>query len=80
MDVVISIAKILIVGYFFGLVAEKFRLPRATAYLLAGVLFSDEILGHLINLNLRSQSETFSAISLGFIAYIVGGEVDLNKF
>ncbi len=54
MDVVISIAKILIVGYFFGLVAEKFRLPRATAYLLAGVLFSDEILGHLINLNLRS--------------------------
>ncbi|MAE58551.1 MAG: hypothetical protein CME69_06695 [Halobacteriovorax sp.] len=80
MDVVISLGTILIVGYFFGLVAEKFRLPRVTAYLLAGVLFSDEILGHLVNLDLKSWSETFSAISLGFIAYIVGGEVDLSKF
>ena len=71
---------ILVSGYFFGLVAEKIDLPRVTAYLLAGVLFSDSILGHLISIQTEHWTSHFSEFCLGVIAYIVGGEINLNTF
>lgn len=40
MELILGIGIILVTGYFFGLVAEKFGFPRVTAYLLAGVMFS----------------------------------------
>jgi len=47
MDIIILLGTILVLGYFFGLVAQKLAFPRVTSYLLAGILFSQDLLGHL---------------------------------
>lgn len=77
MEIITFIGLILICGYFFGLIAEKFNLPRVTAYILAGVLFSPNVFGDLFQIS--GWSETFSQICLGFIAYIIGGEIDFQR-
>lgn len=77
MDTISLIGLILVCGYFFGLVAEKLNLPRVTAYLFAGIMISPDILGQFIKSN--DLSDVFSQICLGFIAYIIGGEINLKK-
>ncbi len=77
MDTISLVGLILICGYFFGLVAEKLSLPRVTAYIFAGVLISPQLLGQFIKSN--GLSDVFSQICLGFIAYIIGGEINLKK-
>ena len=79
MQLITFIGIILIVGYFFGLIAEKLTFPRVTFYLFAGILFSKEGLGQFISMDISAWSDTFSQICLGFIAYIVGGEIQLHK-
>jgi Kef-type K+ transport system membrane component KefB len=77
MDTISLIGLILVSGYFFGLIAEKLNLPRVTAYLFAGVLISPNLLGQFIKSN--NLSDVFSQVCLGFIAYIIGGEINLKK-
>lgn len=79
MEMILLLGTILVLGYFFGLVAEKLGLPRVTAYLLAGILFSQDLLGHQLTLNIESWADIFSEICLGFIAYIVGSEIHIDK-
>jgi Kef-type K+ transport system membrane component KefB len=79
MELVVLLGIVLVCGYFFGLVAERLGFPRVTAYLLAGVLFSEDFLGSKYQLNLEIWSDLFSQICLGFIAYIVGSEIHLKK-
>ncbi|MDC1175298.1 cation:proton antiporter [Bacteriovoracaceae bacterium] len=79
MEIILLLGAILVIGYFFGLVAERFGFPRVTSYLLAGILFSQDLLGHELSLNIELWSDIFSKICLGFIAYIVGSEIHLDK-
>lgn|GEM_PF-4887887 len=79
MEIIILLGSILVIGYFFGLVAERFGFPRVTSYLLAGILFSQDLLGYKLSLNAEIWSDLFSQICLGFIAYIVGSEIHLDK-
>lgn len=73
MNIIALLGIILICGYFFGLVLERLGLPRVTAYLLAGVLFSNELLGQVFQIEMEFWSDLFTQICLGFIAFIVGG-------
>ncbi|MGF1453339.1 MAG: cation:proton antiporter [Opitutales bacterium] len=77
--VVLALCLFLVTGYGFGFVAEKVGLPKVSAYLLAGVLFSDALLGRFLELNRQAWSDPFSSIALTFIAYIVGSEINLPK-
>jgi Kef-type K+ transport system membrane component KefB len=79
MEIIFSLGIILVVGYFFGLIAEKFNFPRVTAYLISGVLFSEDLLGHLLNLHFNSWSEILVEICLGLIAFIVGVKINFSK-
>jgi Kef-type K+ transport system membrane component KefB len=79
MDIIILLGTILVLGYFFGLVAQKLAFPRVTSYLLAGILFSQDLLGHQTSLNIENWLDLFSKICLGFIAYIVGSEIHFKK-
>ncbi len=78
MDIILTMGIILTSGYFFGLIAERLSFPRVSAYLLAGILFSEPLLGHIVDLKLHLWAEPFSNICLGFIAYIIGGEINLK--
>lgn len=79
MEIISALGIILIVGYLSGLVAERIGFPRVTAYLLSGVLFSPELLGHLADLKLELWSESFISICLGIIAFVVGGKITINE-
>jgi NhaP-type Na+/H+ or K+/H+ antiporter len=79
MNIIALLGIILICGYFFGLVSERLGLPRITAYILAGVLFSNELLGQVFQIEMEFWSDLFTQICLGFIAFIVGGEIHLDK-
>lgn len=79
MDILFAFGAVLVVGYFFGLMAERFNFPRVTAYLICGILFSPALLGNILNLNLNSWSDFLVQISLGFIAFIVGGKIEFSK-
>ncbi len=75
MKIIFALGIILVTGYFFGLVAERFKFPRVSAYLLSGILFSEQLLGSILHLDFNSWSDTLVQVCLGFIAYIVGGEI-----
>jgi Kef-type K+ transport system membrane component KefB len=79
MEILFAYGIILIVGYFFGLIAERLNLPRVTAYLLSGVLFSEELLGSLLDLHFNSWSEILINICLGIIAFVVGCKLQVNN-
>lgn len=79
MEIVFSLGVILVVGYFFGLIAEKFNFPRVTAYLISGILFSGDFLGHLLDLHFNSWLELLVEICLGLIAFIVGVKINFSK-
>lgn len=79
MELIFALGIILIVGYFFGLIAEKLSFPRVSAYLMAGILFSESLLGTIVNLKLELWSSIFSQVCLGFIAYIIGSEMNLKN-
>lgn len=79
MEIVFSLGVILVIGYFFGLIAEKFNFPRVTAYLILGVFFSEDLFGHLLNLHFNSWLELLVEICLGLIAFIVGVKINFSK-
>ena len=79
MEMILLLGIILVLGYFFGLVAERLGFPRVTSYLLAGILFSNDLLGQQLHLKIDTWSDLFSQICLGFIAYVVGSEIHLDK-
>ncbi len=79
MEVVLSLGIILVVGYFFGLVAEKLQLPRVTSYLFAGILFSPSFLGDIVPIHLNSWSEILVNICLGLIAFVIGGKIKVSE-
>ncbi len=75
--VVFHIGFILLVGLIFGKIAEHFKLPDVTGYLIAGL-----ILGPITKFLSGDELQNLSLISylaLGFIAFQVGNELWLGK-
>ncbi len=67
----------LIVGLIFAVIFEKIKVPSVAGYIIAGI-----ILGQILNIfkiNVMSELDIFSTIALGFIAFIVGGELKLKN-
>jgi len=48
---------LLLSGLLLGLVAARFGLPRVAAYVLAGMLFSPSLLGGLLGVHVKRESE-----------------------
>ena len=76
--VVFGVGILLLVGYLFGKLAEKVRLPAITGYILAGLLLGDSVTG-IIHEEMSITLRTITDIALGIIAITIGGEFSLNK-
>ena len=68
----------LLIGYFFGKIAEKYNLPAITGYVIAGVILGPSILGIISNETLEGLG-IINNVVLGIIAYQIGTELWLPK-
>jgi len=74
----LGIAIILLLGYWGGRLAKKFKFPMVVGYVLAGLLLSPSIL-HVIPETLNNQLEIIKVLGLGIIALLIGSELEIKK-
>lgn len=73
-----STGLLLLVGFLFGHLSEKIKLPAITGYILAGILIGDSGLKLIRHENMETLL-IISEITLSFIAVIIGGEFSFYK-
>lgn len=72
MELIVSVAVMLICGYLGGKSAGKFGFPRITGYLLAGVCLNPSLLP-IIKRDILETLNIITPIVLGMISYMIGG-------
>ena len=77
--IIIEVAIILFSGIVFGRLAKLVRLPNVTGYLIAGLLLGPSFFNFL-PVNMVNSFSVISSIALGFIAFSIGSEFNLEYF
>lgn len=76
--IIFSAALMLLVGYLFGYISERLKLPVITGYILAGVAIGSSGLRLIRPANME-MLYVISELTLSFIAVIIGGEFSFRK-
>ncbi|MBU0682884.1 MAG: cation:proton antiporter [Candidatus Omnitrophica bacterium] len=63
---------VLFIGFIFGEIAQKIKLPKVTGYIFAGILLNPSIC-HFIPANLAERTDNIENMALAFIAFSIGG-------
>jgi Kef-type K+ transport system membrane component KefB len=77
-ELLLYLAIVLSVGYLFGKLAERFKIPEITGYLVVGVILGPSVLG-VVGEEAISKFHIISNVVLGIIAYQIGTELWLPK-
>ncbi|MGA1845231.1 MAG: cation:proton antiporter [bacterium] len=72
MPPIFIVGVIIFTGFIFGEVAERFRLPKVTGYILAGIALNPNLI-KLIPQDFVEHTTFVTNISLAFITFSVGG-------
>lgn len=72
MQPILIVGIIIFTGFIFGEIAEKFRLPKVTGYILAGVLLNPEVFG-IIPKEFPKHTGLITNIALSLITFSIGG-------
>jgi Kef-type K+ transport system membrane component KefB len=75
----LMIGLLLSAGLLLGLIATRLGIPRVTAYVFAGVIFSPRLLGGPLGFEAGSATEVLTSTALGVIAYLIGGSVTTGQ-
>ena len=78
MNQTIVIAIIILTGYIFGHIATKFKFPKVTGFIIAGILLNPN-LTKIIPENFIEHTNFITNISLSFITFSVGGTLLFKK-
>ncbi|MDT8371548.1 MAG: cation:proton antiporter [Gammaproteobacteria bacterium] len=70
---------LLVSGLLFGLVASRLKVPRIAAYALAGLLWSQDLLGGYFGFDIASWSPLLTNLALAIIAYTIGGSITFDQ-
>lgn len=73
------VGLLLAFALFAGRVASSQGLPRVASYLLVGVVFSPDLLGDRLGLQIGVWTESFTIGALGVIAYLIGGSMTVDQ-
>jgi len=73
-DVILAIGIMMIVGFFGGQLAHRFKFPMVTGYIVVGILLSPSVL-NIIPQAAIDRMEIFVSIALGIIAYSIGSSL-----
>ena len=77
--IIIEIALMLFAGILLGRLAKQFKMPNVTGYLIAGLILGPSFL-NIISIDMVNGFVVISDIALGFIAFSIGSQFDLNYF
>jgi len=77
--IIFEVAIMLGAALLFGRIGKFVKLPNVTGYLIAGLLLGPSIL-NIIPMNMVNDYSVISDIALGFIAFSVGCEFNLNYY
>lgn len=75
----LNLGLLMATGLLFSLIAAHFNLPRIALYALAGLVWSQDLLGGVFGLQLGAWSESLTAAALALIAYLIGGSVTAKQ-
>ncbi len=76
--IVFNIGLLLIVGYAFGKIAEKLKLPSITGYIVSGLLLGESVL-NLVGQEMAHSLNSITDVALSIIALTIGGEFRIEK-
>ncbi len=77
--IILEVALMLASGILLGRLAKKLKSPNVTGYLIAGLLLGPSVL-NIIPVSMVDGFAVISDIALGFIAFSIGSEFDLNYY
>ncbi|RKZ01578.1 MAG: hypothetical protein DRQ10_01850 [Candidatus Hydrothermota bacterium] len=75
---VFYIGLILLVGYYSGRLANMFRLPRVSGYIIAGMLLSPSML-KIFPKEFVAESDVLTDFALAMITYSIGGSLAVRR-
>ncbi|MBN2238512.1 MAG: cation:proton antiporter [Dehalococcoidales bacterium] len=78
MNLLLILGIILVVGFLGGKLTEKIKFPRISGYILIGVLLSPSVFSIVAEDTLESLN-ILTSISLGIIAFLIGGSLHLKS-
>lgn len=77
MNLILAIGIMVIVGFFGGTIAKRFKFPRITGYIIIGILLSPSLL-NIIPAATIENLDIITDIALGIIAFLIGGSLRLG--
>lgn len=76
---ILVLGLLMATGLTAGILVSRFGLPRVTAYVGAGVIYSPSLLGGYLGINVEAWSEPVTTAALGIIAYLIGGSITIPQ-
>ncbi len=76
--ILFSLAGLLLTGYAFGKIAEKFHLPAITGFIIAGFVLGKSCT-QIIHPHMELYLTSVTEIALGIIALTIGSEFSIQK-
>jgi len=77
--ITLNLGLLLLTGLIFGYIASRYNLPRVAAYVIAGMIFSPDLLGQLEWIEIGDWAAPLTTTALGIIAYLIGGSITLKQ-
>jgi len=75
----LMLGVLLVSGLLLSLLASRFKLPRIAAYAIAGLLWSEDLLGGVFGFEITEWSHQLTTVALAIIAYTIGGSVTIEQ-
>ena len=75
----LMLGLLLVTALLMSLLASRFNIPRIAAYAVAGLLWSEDLLGGALGLDMTEWSQALTQISLAIIAYTIGGSITIEQ-
>ncbi|MGA1870102.1 MAG: cation:proton antiporter [bacterium] len=75
----LAVGLLIIIGYFGGMAARKVKFPRISGYIVIGMLLGTSFLNIIPQELIHGGLNIITDITLGIIAYLVGGSLSASS-
>ena len=74
----VHLGLLLLFGYLGGRIANYFKFPRVSGYIVIGLILSPSVSGFFHEKLVREDLAIITDIALGIIAFSIGGSLELK--